>query len=560
MGLSNRIRTGVVARFRRAPLAALASALLAVLAVGGGGGGCAGNPKMLPVEQQVPIDRSVLTYPKDFAVRPFVRGLSAPVAIAWDEDRSLLVAEGGNYGDEPRIVGFKKDGSFFQIYPYGRRMFVDIGKPRFAMYGPIGGMAVYKGRIYVSHRDKDGFGVISALDHTGGHTTIQSQLPAQGDYSVTDIAIDRRNERIYFGVGAATNSGVVGLDNWSWVRTNPDVRDVPATQLRLMGFRFDSPNPFSGLFGPADIAVTAPFQPFNVSNQTEIRGGKYPGAAVLSCAINGGDLRVEGHGIRYPRGLGYNGYFCYFTNAGMELRGTRPIKNDPDALLRIASPGTWFGWPDFTTDLQSIEQDRYQPPRDMIARTGYPFKVLSVINRDASELKDPSGTIREPSLYGVFSPLSGVAKFDFVPQQSPFQNRRAIPQALVALSGDCAPFSTSGRPIIGPLGYKIVAVDLEGPRAIDPEKGMTNSHDFVRNTAGGPGSLIDPKNPNLLERPVDVKIGPDGWAYILDAGRMQIRDGHPSYEPGTGKIFLVAPQAEPVMYHDPESSTKPVHK
>jgi hypothetical protein len=512
--------------------------------------GCAARPRMLPTEQQIPIDRSLMISPPGYAVRPFVRGLSAPVAMAWDEDGSLIVAEGGNYDDEPRIIGFKKDGSFFQIYPYGRRLFVDIGKPRFSLYGPIGGMKVYKGRVYVSHRDTDGYGMITALDYGGGHTTIVAHLPASGDYGMTDMAINPTVSppRLYFGVGAATNSGVVGIDNWDWVRGRPDVHDIPAVKLRLMGFRFDSPNPFSGLFGPADIAVTAPFQPFNVSNQTEVNAGKFAGAAIYSCVINGGDVRLEGHGIRYPRGLGFNGYFCFFTNQGMELRGTRPIKDDPDSLLRLnAGGGEWFGWPDYTTDLQSIELERYQPPLDMIARTGYPFHVLSVINKEASDLAKPDSH-RETSLFGVFSPLSGASKFDFVPNRSPL-NRLPTRQALIALAGDCAPYSTSGRTIKGPLGYKIVAVDIDRLDRSDPGKGTKNVADFVANTAGGPGSRIDSGNPNLLERPVDVKFGPDGFVYILDAGRMHMRDGRQEFEDGTGRIFILMPQAAPMMYH-----------
>src|ERR1043166_1709533 len=89
--------------------------------------GCTPAPKMLPVSQQISIDRSLITCPAGFAVQPFIRNLSAPTAIAWDQDGSLLVAEGGNYNEEPQIIGFKKDGSLFQIYPYGRKMIVDIG-------------------------------------------------------------------------------------------------------------------------------------------------------------------------------------------------------------------------------------------------------------------------------------------------------------------------------------------------------------------------------------------------------------------------------------------------
>ena len=519
------------------------SAILAslCLAIGILVSGCVKQPRMLPYNQQVPIDRSLLKYPTGFAVQPFIRNLTAPTAIAWDQDKSLLVAEGGSYDQEPRIISFKRDGSFTTIYPYGQRLLFDIGRPRFRMYGPIGGMLVYKGRIYVSHRDEDGFGRISALDHHGGHTTIAAHLPAQGDYPVTDLAIDPRLNRLLFGVGAATNSGVVGLDNWEWVRDQPKVHDLPWGRLHLQGYRFDSPNPFSGLFGPAEIAVTAPFQAFNVSNQTEVGGNETPNAAIYSCSPEGGDLHVEAHGIRYPRGIAYNGslYSFFFTNEGMELRGTRPVKNDRDALLRLIPGGAWYGWPDYTADLRPVSEDQFQPPQEMIARTGYQ-RVLWVIDRNQTNSDPKAIPIQEPTrdrVMGEFSPLSGAAKLDFVPATWP--DRLARGKAVVALAGDTAPFDTSGRPIIGPIGYKVAIVDVQTARV----------EDFIRNTAGGPASRIDPKNLNLLERPVDVKFGPDGTLYILDAGRMQIRDGRPEYEPGTGQIFRLVPEAHPVMYH-----------
>ena len=502
--------------------------------------GCGPHPRMLPYDQQTPIDRSLLRYPTGYTVQPYIRGLSGPTAMTWDEDGSLLVAQGGGYTDEPSILSFKKDGSVSSIYPYNRKIPFIVPRGSFRMYGPVNGLLVYKGRIYVSHRDENGLGRITALDHTGGYSTIVANLPTQGDFSVTDMAIDPRLGRLFFGVGAATNSGVVGIDNWEWVQDHQKVRDQPWGRLHLRGYRFDSPNPFSGLFGPADIAVTAPFQAFNISNETEVNGNDLPNAAIYSCSPNGGDVRVEAHGIRYPRGIAFNGYSLYFTNQGMELRGTRPVKNDPDALLRLIPGGTWYGWPDYTADLQPVWDDKFQPPETMIANTGYK-RVLFVIDQQASNLDPKAVQMLEPNrdtlLKGVFSPLSGAARLDFVPANGPFRQFRG--KAVVALSGDRAPFATSGRPIIGPIGYKLVLVDTDSRQVTD----------FVRNTAGGPGSRIDPKNMNLIERPVDAKFAPDGTLFILDAGRMQMHDGHEQWDAGTGKIFRLVPEPQPVMYH-----------
>ena len=503
--------------------------------------GCAPQPRVLPISEQLPIDRSLMRYPAGFTVKPYVRGLSAPTAMAFDDDGSLLVAEGGNYDDEPRILRIKADGNIDTVYPGGRRFPFYLPQPGdFRLYGPIGGMIVYQGRIYVTHRDENGKGRITAFDRSGRHTTVAANLPAQGDHSITDLAIDPRLGRLYFGVGSATNSGVVGLDNWEWVRERPKVHDLTWSRVHLRGYRFDSPNPFSGIFGPADIAVTAPFQPFNVSNETEVDSSDLPNAAIYSCSPNGGDVRVEAHGIRYPRGLAFHGYSIYFTNDGMEMRGTRPVKNDPDALLRLI-PGAWYGWPDWTADLQRVYEARFQPPEAMIANTGYK-RVLFVIDQPQTD-QDPRNQERgvqlltpnaETMMHGTFAPLSGAARLDFAPASGPFRQFRD--KAIVALSGDHAPFDTSGHPIIGPIGYKVVRVDVDTRQVTD----------FVRNTAGGPASRIDRKNPDLLERPVDVKFGPDGRMYILDGGRMQVRDGREQWEPGTGKIFRLV--AEPAPY------------
>jgi len=48
-----------------------------------------------------------------------------------------------------------------------------------------------------------------------------------------------------------------------------------------------------------------------------------------------------------------------------------------------------------------------------------------------------------------------------------------------------------------------------------------------------------------LERPIDVKFGPDGSLYILDFGQMEMKNGKPEVKRGTGKIFkLVASEPE----------------
>ncbi len=495
--------------------------------------GCARGPVVVPSAQQLPIDRVVVEYPTGYDLTPYIQNLTAPTAIAFDDNGNLLVAESGLDERDPRILGFRPDGTTFQLYPPPRG--IDIDLPfglgnRFRIYGPVGGMVAYQGRVYVSHRDADDRGVITAISYTGVPETIVADLPAQGDFGITDLAISPTG-RLYFGVGSATNSGVVGLDNWAagWVRRHPDFHDRSWYNLKLTGYRFDTRNPRAGLFTGGDIAVTAPFQPFDTSNRTRIAAvnNNKPGAAIYSISPGGGDLRVEAHGVRYPRGLAFNEFGRLFiTNNGMELRGTRPIKDDPDALLKFV-PGAWYGWPDYSADLLPVTETRFQPPTEMISKSGYP-DVGFVIDHQASGLVRPD---RNALLQSAFPSLSGAAKMDFVPPAGPFEEYRG--SVIIALAGDRAPFATSGLKTLSPRGYRLVRVDES-----------RQVHDFVVNTEGQPASQLDDKTARriAMERPVDLKFGPDGALYILDMGEIDYRNGDLRVRPRTGRVYRLVPE------------------
>ena len=277
----------------------LLCALLALVTIAGVGG-CIHQPEILPAKKQIVIDRRFVEYPSGYVLIPLVNDLNSPTAIAFDEEQNMLVAESG--GPEPHIFGFHPDGKYFNIYPYKRNVtFYPTG---FVMYGPISGMVARNGKIYVAHRDRDDKGMITALGYDGSHTTIVANLPAQGDYGLTDLVFNPQDGRLWFGVGTATNSGVVGVDNFEagWLKRHPDVHDQfyssgnPPGDIVLNGYRFDSGNPWAGLFGGADVARTGPFQPFGVSKEQRIRPSDTPNGAIYSVAADGGDRRIEAPG------------------------------------------------------------------------------------------------------------------------------------------------------------------------------------------------------------------------------------------------------------------------
>ncbi len=88
--------------------------------------------------------------------------------------------------------------------------------------------------------------------------------------------------------------------------------------------------------------------------------------------------------------------------------------------------------------------------------------------------------------------------------------------------------------LVGPIGYKVVLVNVDNGQV----------EDFVRNTEQGPASRLSDDNPGL-ERPVDIKFGPDGAMYILDFGQMQMQGGKENIAPRTGKIFKLTAATPP---------------
>ena len=498
--------------------------------------GCVRGPIFIPAAQRKALDRAVVEYPGGGVLEIVAHSLTGAVDCEQDAAGNIIVAESGEGGYEPRLYGFKPDGTQFSIYPAGRPLRVpfDVIKTGYRIYGPIGGIALAPegNKIYVSHRDGEGNGVITAFGYDGSHTTIVSALPCQGDHGMSDIALGRG--RLWFGVGSASNSGVVGLDNWHWVKKYPDFCDRSLVDLKLLGFQGKSKHPDAGLFGAAETAVTAPFKPFNVSGQTRVRHDDVPTAAIYSVDPAGGDRDVFAHGVRNPVGLTFSeSTSLYMTNRGMELRGTRPIKDDPDALLVVRKG--WYGFPDYSTDLQPITGERFQLKGDMLkllTRSGYD-EIGFLLDHNASNNGEGLVAPFSSLLQATFPPLSGAGRFDFVPGRGVLKNYEG--QAIVPLEGDRAPFATSGKKLNGPVGFKVVRVDLA----------QRQVHDLIANAKGGPASRLG-KDEGLIERPVAVKFAPDGSLLIVDFGNMNVKqDGREKVKAMSGRILRLRPGSTP---------------
>ncbi len=193
----------------------------------------------------------------------------------------LLVAESGIDGSEPHVFGYHlADGArTSDLYPFERT--VSFYPTGFVIYGPVGGMVATTAGSTSATATGTAVGVITAFGYDGRHTTIVANLPAQGDYGVTDLVVDRgpavlrrSGRRPTAASSAWTTTTPAGSSRY------PDVCDQVSAgrttvPLVLNGSRFDTRNPAAGL-GQPDIVVTTPLQPFGHGNQSRIRPAGHP--------------------------------------------------------------------------------------------------------------------------------------------------------------------------------------------------------------------------------------------------------------------------------------------
>ncbi|HYF02815.1 MAG TPA: glucose dehydrogenase, partial [Patescibacteria group bacterium] len=383
-------------------------------------------------------------------------------------------------------------------------------------------------RLYVSH-----LGKISTVDASGTVTDIVTDLPSSGDHQNNQMTIGP-DGKIYFGQGAATNAGIVGLDNaypFVWLMLWPDVHDVPPKDIELEGETFLTPQPnnvlarqgrllswwsnftyaVASLFArdkEASMLVrTGAFQQFGESGADRIKGQVKGNSAILRMNPDGSGLEVYAWGIRNPFGVMWSPDGQLFvTNNGYDERGSRPIANAKDDILLIRQNG-WYGFPDFVNGLPVTDP-----------------QFRSVRGPSPDFLLENHPPLEQPWL--TRPKHAGVTKLDF----SPNSLFGAAGQMYVAEVGSEAPITGEDTT---KAGYIVVRIDPATKRA----------ETFFANREPGPEGLeyVTTRGPR---HPVEVKFSPDGNAlYVTDIG--VIHGGlagpgpFPMPIPGSGVIWRI---------------------
>lgn len=406
------------------------------------------------------LDPNDISIPSGYEISVFADSLTTPINITFTKTNDMLVADSGITDGNGKVYKFTNEGLSLVAEGFNP---------------PLTGITEYQGNIYVTHRR-----FVTVVMPDGTKKDIIDGMPSNGDHHNNRV-IFGPDEKMYFGQGTATNSGVVGKDN-SWVPEHPFFHDYPGGPIVLSGENFQSSTFLEDL--PGRKTVTGAYKPFGaVSLPGEVvRGLTRANGSILRSNPDGSNLELIAWGLRNPFRIRFDKFNRLFAaNHGIDVRGSRPIANSPDELQWIRS-GYWYGWPDFTGGLP-VTLPQFKPdgePQPSFLWTEHPMQP--------------------PKPFAIFQPHSAIMGFSFN------DNRFFGPEgdAYIAEFGPIIPTNTGGKPIYD-VGHRVSKINMNN--------GAVST--FARNYSGLPASMT---NGGGLERPIDAVFGPDGALYVADFG------------------------------------------
>ncbi len=474
-----------------------------------------------------------------YFLRPLVTGLDFPTAIAFSENDGWVAEAGHLPGLAPKVKHLSAEGDVTTILSgdaLGNRLLP-----------PLTDVTYHDGWLWITHRQMgvNGWmvGAISKFrpeDPMGTFTTVLTNLPSSGDHHTNEIVFGA-DGRAYFPQGTATNSSVVGPDNYlitQWLKNFPQFHDFPAKDIVLNGVGYKTPVPFP--LDPEADDITAPFMPFGsgpVAPGTVVQGVPRDGIVAGNGTVYSFDpramdatptLRLEAWGLRNPFGLGFNPFHpnqLFVTNNGADTRGVagetnipidpedlvivepRPIEGDYDDFYRLEVGGAeeFFGWPDYFHDPRTGEVLPVTHPLFCGELENCPEFVLDESFRNSLNVRPA---------FAQFALHSSANKFDF----STSRGFGFVSHAFVAETGSFVPITGAIRF----TGYKVVRVDNAG-----------QVRNFIVNLGNTAAEIFDPQGFN---KPIDVKFKGQVML-IVDFGVFE--PGLDLQQPGTGKIWAV---------------------
>jgi len=483
-----------------------------------------------------------IVVPSGFEVSVFKSGLNFPTAVAFRGDRhrfEVFVLESGHglpsrCNDETSsVVG----GEFSATNPFtpdilvfdqrGNRIRGPLAKPTASgvglqPHGPAIDIAFENGfkggrlfatdsnqaiRAPATNAQNNSSRIVTVNPETGQVTPFISGLPT-GDHPAEQITF--KDGWIYWSQGSTTNSSVVGRDNGN----GANQQDIPCQDITLSTNLFDS----------GGGVMTSGYSPFNTrrpgATVTAFESATGPGicdGSILRAKVNATDpkstIEPVSWGYRNPYGIRFapddhalkGGLFV--TENGEDERGARPTNNSPDRLhLAQQNPDgspDYHGWPDrfgFLDSTQAVFNPVGGPGDDNPAAVvGKPVQHV---------LAFPPQPITAPL---ALEPADvAIVGLDFVPNSfvhGPVKRGAA----LAGREGDFGFSKANGTP---EEGHDVQLINFSAPG----EPLQLQLQRFAHNSTFEQAFVSRIRG---INRPVDLKFGPDACAYLVDYGAVR---------------------------------------
>jgi LPXTG-motif cell wall-anchored protein len=311
----------------------------------------------------------------------------------------------------------------------------------------INGITYHNGKLYIPVMEQiHEFDLASRTDKV-----ILDNLP-WGDHYV-DRVVFGPDGKGYFGIGTATNAGVVGVDDEGccWKLADfPDKREILPYDVTLTGVNFSGDDCTITEEGQTLAASAGALVPFGQTTTTGqvIRGQRKANTTInrFDLANPEGTFEVFASGFRHPYGIAFapDGRL-FVTDNGPDIRGCRPIGNGVPDNMWLVTQGSWAGWPEVFG--------------------GYELDNPGLLRLDLSQA--PSIFTREsrpaPAMQPFlrFEPHTNAANIEFSTNAA-FGH---VGEAFVTQAGSHDP-GTSGGPVVN-TGKKIVRVNLATKQVSD---------------------------------------------------------------------------------------------
>ena len=410
---------------------------------------------------------------------------------------------------------------------------------------------------------------IVVVDPDTGHATpFIANLPT-GDHPTEQLAF--RDDWIYWSQGSTTNSGVVGRDNGG----GTNQQDIPCQDIVLSQNVFD-------LGGSPDVRSSG-YSKFGTQRpgatvkafESAMHHGVCDGA-ILRARLDSDqpDTTIEpyswgyrnGYAIRFaPRQHALQGQLLVGED-GADERGARPSNNAPDNLqLAIPNPDgspDYHGWPDqygFLSASQAVFNPIGGPGDDLcvpdptnLPSTCTPASLTQILTLDVPikpVLASPPQEITSPlAIEAADSSFTGI---DFVPGS--FVRGPVQPgAALYVLEGDFGFSASNATEPAHEVGHEVKLINFSRPGKALELSIIQFAHN---NTFDQSFVSVNGNGLHGFNRPTNVRMGPDGCAWVVDYGAVRdfgqagadskfvgAANGPLVQIPGTGVIWRICPQ------------------